>query len=79
MVESRKEGTKVFYRVAGDEVPAFVASLRDLARDRAAEVGQVVRDYFLARDALEPVGCDALMERVGRGGVVVIDVRPVSE
>ena len=32
LVETRKEGTKVFYRVAGDEVPAFVVALRDLAR-----------------------------------------------
>jgi rhodanese-related sulfurtransferase len=79
LVESRKERTKVFYRVAGDEVAAFVAALRDLARGRAAEVDQVLRDYFLARDALEPVGCDELLERVGSGDVVILDVRPVGE
>lgn len=79
LVETRKEGTKVFYRVAGDEVPAFVGALRDLARSRAAEVDQVVRDYFLARDALEPVGSGELMERVGSGDVVILDVRPVRE
>lgn len=39
----------------------------------------MVRDYFLARDALEPVGCDTVMARAGRGDVVILDVRPVSE
>lgn len=38
LVETRKEATRVFYRVAGDEVPAFVCSLRDLTRGRAGEV-----------------------------------------
>src|SRR4030088_2571305 len=55
LVEARKEGTKVHYRLSGDDVAAFVAALRDLARIRGAEVEQIVRDYFVARDALEPL------------------------
>ena len=79
LVETRKEGTKVFYRVSGDDVSAFVVALRDLARGRVAEVEQVVRDYFVARDALEPVGPGELLARVENGDVVVLDVRPVEE
>jgi rhodanese-related sulfurtransferase len=79
LVATRREGTKVFYRVSSEEVPAFVAALRDLSRGRVAEVEQVVRDYFDARDALEPVGPDELMARVDSGDVVVLDVRPVEE
>ncbi|MGH9106116.1 MAG: ArsR/SmtB family transcription factor [Acidimicrobiales bacterium] len=79
MAETRKEGTRVFYRVSGDDVPAFVVALRDLARARAAEVDQIVRDYFVARDALEPIGRDELVGRVGSGDVVILDVRPVQE
>jgi len=55
LVETRKHGTRVFYRLGGDEVAGFVAALRDLARARLAEVDRVVQDYFVARDALEPV------------------------
>src|SRR6266851_1831092 len=29
LVETRKDGTKVFYRLAGDEVAVFVVALRD--------------------------------------------------
>src|SRR5712691_2635902 len=70
LVDTRKDGTRVFYRLAGDEVAAFVAVLRDLARSRLAEVDQVVRDYFGARDALEPVSRSELVERARRGDVV---------
>jgi rhodanese-related sulfurtransferase/DNA-binding transcriptional ArsR family regulator len=79
LVASRKEGTKVFYRLSGDDVAAFVVALRDLARSRLAEVEQVVRDYFAARDALEPVGRDDLLARAERGKVVILDVRPAEE
>lgn len=79
LVETRKEATKVHYRLASDEVAAFVAALRDLARSRLADVDQIVRDYFVARDALEPVNRTELMERAGRGEVVILDVRPREE
>jgi len=79
LVETRKDGTKVFYRLASDEVAAFVVALRDLARSRLAEVDQVVRDYFTARDALEPVSREELIDRTARGDVVILDVRPPEE
>jgi rhodanese-related sulfurtransferase/DNA-binding transcriptional ArsR family regulator len=79
LVDTRKEGTSVFYRLAGDEVAAFVAVLRDLARSRLAEVDQVVRDYFGARDALQPVSRSELAERAERGDVIILDVRPPEE
>lgn len=79
LVETRKEGTKVFYRLAGDEVADFVVALRDLARSRLAEVDQVVRDYFGARDTLQPISRADLVERAQHGTVVILDVRPVEE
>jgi rhodanese-related sulfurtransferase/DNA-binding transcriptional ArsR family regulator len=79
LVDTRQDGTRVFYRLAGDEVAAFVAVLRELARSRLAEVDQVVRDYFGARDSLEPVTRPELAERAGRGDVVILDVRPSEE
>jgi rhodanese-related sulfurtransferase/DNA-binding transcriptional ArsR family regulator len=79
LVETRKHATKVFYRLAGDEVAAFLASLRDLAQARVADVDRVVRDYFTARDALEPVSRSELAERAARGDVVILDVRPAGE
>jgi rhodanese-related sulfurtransferase/DNA-binding transcriptional ArsR family regulator len=79
LVDTRKDGTSVFYRLVGDEVAVFIAVLRDLARSRLAEVDQVVRDYFGAHDALEPVSRPELVERAERGDVVILDVRPPGE
>jgi rhodanese-related sulfurtransferase len=79
LVETRREGVKVFYRVADDAVCRFYFALRDLGRGRLAEVEQVVRGYFDARDELEPLSRTALLERIERGEAAVIDVRPVEE
>ena len=79
LVETRREGVKVYYRLADEEVCRFFFALRDLARARLAEVEQVVQDYLEARDELEPVSRQALLERLDRGDVTVLDVRPPEE
>jgi rhodanese-related sulfurtransferase len=80
MVETRRDSKKVFYRLAGDEVFDFVTSLRSLAGARYAEVERIVRDFFVARDHLDPVVREELLERArGKGGVVILDVRPQEE
>jgi rhodanese-related sulfurtransferase len=79
LVATRKEGTRVFYRLADDNVCEFFFSLRDLAGERYAEVDRIVRDFFEARDELEPVSRDELLSRAGDGDVIVLDVRPREE
>lgn len=79
LVETRREGVKVFYRVADDTVCRFFLELRDLAAARLAEVERVAREYFEARDGLEPVSREELLARLERGEAVVIDVRPAEE
>lgn len=79
LVGTRKEGARVFYRLAGDEVARFLVALHHLAAAQLAEVDQVVRDYFEARGELEALGSDELWRRVQDGGVIVLDVRPPEE
>jgi rhodanese-related sulfurtransferase len=79
LVETRRDGVKVFYRLADEEVCRFYFALRDLGRARLAEVEQVVRDYFEARDELEPVSRDDLLHRIEGGEAAVLDVRPAEE
>jgi rhodanese-related sulfurtransferase len=79
LVESRKAGTYVLYRISGDDVVAFVDQLRGLAAARLAEVTEVTRDYFDARDELEPISRDELTRLAHSRAVVVVDVRPHSE
>ena len=79
LVDARKEGTKVIYRVADDEVCRFFFALRGLAGSRLAEVEQFVRRYVEGVGEYEPVGCAELLERAKRHDVVVVDVRPPEE
>lgn len=79
LVESRRRGKQVLYRLADESVDRFLVALRQLARARLAEVEQVARDYFDARDELEPVSGPELRERIRQRKVQVIDVRPREE
>lgn len=76
LVETRRDGTSVYYRAAGDEVCRFVTALGYLARARLAEVEHVLGS--LAGYA-EQVTRSELVARVRRGEVAVIDVRPAEE
>lgn len=79
LVTSRRDGKFVLYRLADDAVLDLLASLRRIAERNVAEVARVVRNYFDARDALEPVSRKELMKRMRGGSVMVLDVRPEDE
>lgn len=79
LVEARKEGLYVFYRLADQSVADFWLGLRSLAEDRLADIDRVVRDYFETPGTLEPIGHSELLERVREGSVTVLDVRPIEE
>ncbi len=79
LVESRREGKRALYRLADDSVSRFLSALREIASSRLAEVEQVARDYFQARDELEPISSADLMERIRHQEALVIDVRPAEE
>jgi DNA-binding transcriptional ArsR family regulator len=55
LVETRRDGVKVFYRIADDTVYRLLLALQDVGRSRLAEVQQIARDYFEARDELQPI------------------------
>jgi rhodanese-related sulfurtransferase len=77
MVTREREGTRVRYAIAGDEALRLWLALRDVSAVRLAEVERAARDY-LGED-VETIGRDELIARLGRGDVVLIDVRPEDE
>jgi rhodanese-related sulfurtransferase len=78
LVDTRKEGTKVIYRLADEDVCRFFIGLCGLARSRLAEVGQLVRSY-VEGEPFDTVTRAELRRRIARGDVVVLDVRPAEE
>lgn len=80
LVETRREGTRVFYRLAGDDVVALLAALRDVASARLGDVAVAARRYLGDEvPAVEPMDRDELLRRASRGDVVIVDVRPAAE
>jgi len=79
LVDSRKEGLYVHYRLADDAVLALSKAIRMVAERRLAELDRLVRDHFGDRADPEPVAMDDLLKRARSGNVVILDTRPASE
>lgn len=79
LVEVRREGTRIHYRAADEQVCRFVSELGAVARERLPEVERLAAEHLGADDGLEPVTRSELLRRLARGDVVVVDVRPAEE
>ncbi len=79
LVQTRKSGLKVYYRISDDEVIKLLNLLRSVAETNLAEVDRLVNTYLITKDKLEPICREELMSRVKDDLVTVIDVRPAEE
>jgi rhodanese-related sulfurtransferase len=79
LVRSRREGTRVFYRLASERVANLWAAVRDVAVRHVAEVSVLADEYLGDRDGVEQLSAEQLAQRLDRGDVIVLDVRPEPE
>jgi rhodanese-related sulfurtransferase/DNA-binding transcriptional ArsR family regulator len=81
LVQTRREGTKVYYRLAGDDVAALYAAMRHVARDRSADVSRALEAYLNlpGSDEVGLVTRDQLAALLATGEVTLLDVRPQEE
>jgi rhodanese-related sulfurtransferase/DNA-binding transcriptional ArsR family regulator len=79
LVETRKEGLYVHYRLADPAVADLSTAIRTVAEHRLAELNQIVREHFGDRAALEPVSMKELLIRARSKDVVILDTRPANE
>lgn len=79
LVDTRKDGLYVFYRLADESVFRFLRDLQTIGRSRLAEVEQVVDLYLDGRDELEPLSLRELRHRLRKGDITILDVRPREE
>jgi rhodanese-related sulfurtransferase len=77
LVEARRDGLRTIYRLGGPEVVRLWADLRTFAATRLGDVERAARHYL--GEEVEALGREELVERLRRGEVVVIDVRPRIE
>jgi rhodanese-related sulfurtransferase/DNA-binding transcriptional ArsR family regulator len=79
LVATRRDGTRIFYRLAGPEVADLYARTRDVAAAQLPDVAAARDAYLGAGDVGEPVSREELLRRAARGEVAVVDVRPAVE
>jgi rhodanese-related sulfurtransferase len=80
VVEGRRDGKHVYYRLAGDDVVVgLLVALSRVGERNSAEIARVMASYFRARDEFEPVSRDELLDRLRSGTATVLDVRPADE
>ncbi len=79
LVEAKRDGTSIWYRLTDETVADFFRTLRVLAVTHLAELDRIVSQYFTGQADLEPVDQKTLLQRVRKGEVTVIDVRPQEE
>lgn len=81
LVRTRREGTTVHYRLAGDDVAGLYAAVRDVAVAHLADADRARAAYLGgdATDEVEDVSRQELLRRARAGEVVIVDVRPRHE
>jgi rhodanese-related sulfurtransferase/DNA-binding MarR family transcriptional regulator len=79
LVRTRREGTRVHYRLASPRVGELWTAVRDVAGEHVAEVDRLAEAYLGDRAQLDTVSRDELAARLRDGEVVVLDVRPEPE
>jgi rhodanese-related sulfurtransferase len=79
LVEAERSGTYVTYCLASNDVTELFVRLRALSEDRLAEVARLKTEFFESDDDLEELSAKELTQRVQRGHVVLLDVRPTEE
>jgi rhodanese-related sulfurtransferase len=83
-VTTRREGTRIYYSLAGDDVAGLYVGLRAVAQTYLPDTEAARRAYLGLTASTEEVDVDEvdrdkLLHRVRDGHAVVLDVRPIEE
>ena len=79
LVEARREGRNIVYRLSGPDVSDLWVNLRTVAEEHLVELKVAMDGLFAAPEKLDTETRRSLLARAKRGEVVVIDVRPAAE
>src|ERR671932_1671276 len=71
VVATRREGTKIYYRLAGPDVAAMFARVRDVATAHSPDAVSA-RDAYLGDADTEAVERDELLRRLAAGDVLIL-------
>ena len=79
LVHSRRDGTRIYYRLSGPGVAQLWAAVRLVASDHVGKLNELAAAYLGDRSALSTLTRTELRDRMAGGDIVVLDVRPEPE
>ncbi|MDE2093694.1 MAG: ArsR family transcriptional regulator [Burkholderiales bacterium] len=79
LVQTRKDGKYVLYRLASTSVADLWVTLRGEAEERLVELQVALANLVAHGDDLEGIDRKSILERAASGEVLVLDVRPADE
>jgi rhodanese-related sulfurtransferase/DNA-binding transcriptional ArsR family regulator len=79
LVESRRDGKRVVYRLSGQDVALLGVSLRHVAEEHLVELRLALQQMMADPQRLVQVGRKELLAQAKHGEVIVLDVRPAEE
>jgi rhodanese-related sulfurtransferase/DNA-binding HxlR family transcriptional regulator len=79
LVTTRRDGTRIYYRLTSPRVGELWSALRDVTAAHHQQLDELAAAYLGDRDRLEQIGRSELSQRLATGDVVVVDVRPATE
>lgn len=79
LVQVRREGKRMIYRLSGGDVAQLGVTLRHVAEEHLLELRMALQQMMAEPDRLTQVGRKELLAQAKRGEVVVLDVRPPEE
>ena len=78
LVETRREGRRIYYSLAGDDVAGLWDHLRRVAQRHRPHT-ELARRTYLGREDTAAVDTTELLRRLETGDTVILDVRPEPE
>lgn len=79
LVQVRREGKRMIYRLSGGDVAQLGVTLRHVAEEHLLELRMALQQMMAEPHRLTQVGRKDLLAQAKRGEVVVLDVRPPEE
>ncbi|TDP77246.1 ArsR family transcriptional regulator [Bradymonas sediminis] len=79
MVSTRRDGRRVFYRLSGQPALKLWLALRDMGLESVPEVREAMRVHASDPDVIPDFEGAQLLDKVERGEVILLDLRPAEE
>lgn len=79
LVDSRRYGTRIYYKLSDKKVYDCWKGLQSLAESRVLEIREVVKEFLYEKNALDFMSREELKARIKNEDIILLDVRPVDE